>query len=109
MSNPDKVLTRIEQHLRPPTGALQFDGDWPGLFVRGDGAIYAAASIRLLQAHIQGLDLAPHAKLFDAAGIAPRTTLTDAEIARHVARLGGLADIVERDVIVDASAPPGRS
>ena len=32
-----------------PTGAIQFENDWPGLFIRGDDAIDMASKIRLLQ------------------------------------------------------------
>lgn len=106
MSSTKRVLTYINEETRPATGALQFSGDWPGLFVRGDSAIYVAASIRLLQAHFEGIDLGAHVKLFDAAELDPSSTLSDDEIRRLVQRVGRLADIVERDVLVDAKEPP---
>jgi hypothetical protein len=31
---------------RAPSGPVQFQNDWPGLFIRGDHAIALAASIR---------------------------------------------------------------
>lgn len=31
---------------RTNTGALQFDGDWPGIFIRGDEAMSMANSLR---------------------------------------------------------------
>ena len=34
---------------KTPTGALQFQDDWPGLFIRGDDAVVLAASIRQLR------------------------------------------------------------
>lgn len=44
----EKVTTLEGQ--RVPTGALQIDGDWPGLFVRGDEVGgYAAVIERTLQ------------------------------------------------------------
>jgi len=32
-------------HPRIETGAVQFGSDWPGLFIRGDGAAYLAMCI----------------------------------------------------------------
>jgi len=32
-----------------PTGALQFQDDWPGLFIRGDDAIQILGAIRRIQ------------------------------------------------------------
>ena len=32
-----------------PTGALQFQDDWPGLFIRGDDAIILLAAIEQLE------------------------------------------------------------
>jgi hypothetical protein len=32
-----------------PTGAMQFRNDWPGLFLRGDKAVWRASRIRGLQ------------------------------------------------------------
>ena len=37
-----------------PTGALQFQGDWPGLFVRGDEAIFMMFCTRQLVEHLAG-------------------------------------------------------
>lgn len=33
---------------RPETGPMQFDGDWPGVFIRGDRALYWAHVVRAL-------------------------------------------------------------
>ena len=68
-----------------PTGAVQFRDDWPGLFVRGDDAIFARAAIRQLQER-----LASHPE------VAVRNSL-------H--RLGELADVIEREVMVRGHAP----
>jgi hypothetical protein len=62
-----------------PTGAVQFQDDWPGLFMRGDDAILACGAIRLLQER-----LADHHDIF---------------IATALHRLGKLADVIERDVM----------
>jgi hypothetical protein len=35
-----------------PTGAVQFQNDWPGLFVRGDAAIHLRSAIRTLHKHL---------------------------------------------------------
>jgi hypothetical protein len=71
-----------------PTGAVQFQDDWPGLFVRGDDAIFACASIRLLQDR-----LSSHA---------------DVAVASALHRLSRLADIIESEVIV-GDTPDSRS
>lgn len=62
-----------------PTGALQFQDDWPGLFLRGDSAIPLAASIRALEER-----LANH---------------PDAVVAAAMLQLTEIAGIIERDVI----------
>jgi hypothetical protein len=31
-----------------PTGAMQFQDDWPGLFIRGDDAVMLAFSINIV-------------------------------------------------------------
>jgi hypothetical protein len=63
-----------------PTGALQFQNDWPGLFVRGDTAISLLSSIRALEER-----LASH---------------SDAVVTAVLIQLKDIADIIERDVIV---------
>ena len=65
---------------RIPTGAMQFQDDWPGLFVRGDQASYLLSSIRGLQQR-----LASH---------------PDPVVGAVVIHLGQIADIIEQDVIV---------
>ena len=62
-----------------PTGAVQFQNDWPGLFVRGDHAIRMRTAIRTLRERLANHpDLAVGNALYD---------------------LGELADIIGRDVI----------
>lgn len=68
---------------RVPTGALQFRDDWPGLFLRGDDAIGLMLSIRHLSE-----------RLADNA---------DLVVASALSRLRGIADIIERDVVVRRS------
>jgi len=63
-----------------PTGALQFENDWPGLFIRGDQAISLSSKIRALQER-----LANH---------------PDAVVTACLIELGKLADLIDRDVIV---------
>jgi len=63
-----------------PTGAMQFQDDWPGLFIRGDTAVSLHASIRGLQQR-----LADH---------------PDVVVAAALIQLQQIADIIERDVIV---------
>jgi hypothetical protein len=63
-----------------PTGALQFQNDWPGLFLRGDSAIPVAASIRALEQRL--------------------VNHPDAVVAAAFILLKEIANIIERDVIV---------
>ena len=63
-----------------PTGAVQFEQDWPGLFIRGDEAIGIAFMIRTLVR-----------KLSDT---------TDPEVALALVNLERYADLIERDVKV---------
>jgi hypothetical protein len=63
-----------------PTGAMQFQDDWPGLFIRGDDAIMLLSAIEHLQER-----LADH---------------PDVVVASALNRLARYAEIVERDVIV---------
>ena len=63
---------------RAPTGAVQFQDDWPGLFIRGDTAIIMAHAIRTLEASLR-----------DTA---------DVVVASQLMKLARLAEIVERDV-----------
>ena len=68
-----------------PTGAMQFQDDWPGLFVRGDTAASLLSSIRALQQR-----LVDH---------------PDTVVATAVIQLQQIADIIERDVIVRDERP----
>jgi hypothetical protein len=69
-----------------PTSAVQFRRDWPGLFVRGDDAIFLLrASIRQLQERLRNHP--------------------DVVVAGALHRLGQLADVIERDVIVTGHTP----
>lgn len=63
-----------------PTGAIQFQNDWPGLFVRGDDAIVLLSRIRGLQKHL--------------------TSHPDLVVSAALLDLGKVADLIERDVIV---------
>ena len=86
MSPTPKIL-QIPMHGssgETPTGAIQFQNDWPGLFVRGDDAIVLMSKIRGLQKH-----LASHPDLVVAAALV---------------ELSKIADLIERDVIVKGEA-----
>jgi hypothetical protein len=37
-----------------PTGAMQFQDDWPGLFIRGDNCMALLSAIRNLQRQLAG-------------------------------------------------------
>ena len=37
-----------------PSGAIQFENDWPGLFIRGDSAVSLLAAIRGLEQRLSG-------------------------------------------------------
>ena len=62
-----------------PTGAIQFENDWPGLFIRGDQAAVLLSRIRGLQDR-----LASH---------------PDVVVAAALIELGKIADLIERDVV----------
>lgn len=63
---------------RVPTGAMQFENDWPGLFIRGDNAVVVKTRIRWLEARIGDHD--------------------DPEVRSAIQCLAELADIIDRDV-----------
>ena len=69
-----------------PTGALQFQGDWPGLFVRGDAAFRLQAELQELLAIAR-----EHSKR-------PRVW---PEVER-------IAEIIERDVASDTDPTTSR-
>ena len=66
---------------RIPTGAMQFQDDWPGLFVRGDDSIALLFAIR----DVEGL-------------------LREKCNSRLPNALSRIADVIERDVIVRADS-----
>lgn len=63
-----------------PTGAMQFQDDWPGLFIRGDQAIFLLHRIRMLATRLEQCD--------------------DPVVGWEMMHLSELADMIERDVIV---------
>jgi hypothetical protein len=83
------MAKRITQNPFPgdsgvtPTGAMQFQNDWPGLFIRGDAAFDLHMKIRTLQQRLAGNQ--------------------DAAVTLSLMVLGDLADIIEQDVIVRSS------
>jgi len=54
---------------RVETGALQFEGDWPGLFIRGDDAMGILTAVRELEG------LLPHVELAKLMKLAPLVEL----------------------------------
>ena len=63
-----------------PTGAMQFQDDWPGLFLRGDSATSVLSCIRGLQERLRDHP--------------------DPAVGACLAQLGDIATMIERDVIV---------
>jgi hypothetical protein len=63
-----------------PTGAMQFAGDWPGLFIRGDDAIMLMCSIHQLSERL--------------------SENPDVIVASALSRLGRYAEIIDQLVIV---------
>lgn len=77
---PIRVFPKPEDGLgRVETGAVRFGDDWPGLFVRGDVALYLAACIRTVLAAV------------------PEGS-SDARLSGHA--LERIAEIIDRDVLV---------
>jgi hypothetical protein len=63
-----------------PTGAMQFEDDWPGLFLRGDTAASVLSCIRSLQERLRDHP--------------------DPVVTACLIQLGDIADLIDRDVIV---------
>jgi hypothetical protein len=70
---------------RVPTGAIQFQDDWPGLFLRGDSAISLLSTIRGLRQR-----LADH---------------SDPVVGAALSQLGQVADIIQNDVVMREEPP----
>ncbi len=83
MTNP--AITQIPLALRVPTGALQFQDDWPGLFMRGKDAVFLMARIRILAERLGNQ--------------------TDLGIISVMCSLNELADLIDRDVKVHPDKP----
>lgn len=52
MSKVQKVPA-METQSRPETGPMQFGDDWPGIFIRGDNALFYAHALALALNMIQ--------------------------------------------------------
>lgn len=48
---------------RPETGPMQFGDDWPGVFIRGDNALFFALAVRRVVARMGGESWADKAML----------------------------------------------
>lgn len=42
---------------RPETGALEFEGDWRGVFIQGQEALFLAMGLRILADKLDGVEL----------------------------------------------------
>jgi hypothetical protein len=72
---------------RLPSGAMQFEGDWPGLFLRGDDAIVLLGRIRYLAERLDKHE--------------------DPGVMSVILHLSRLADMIERDVVEGSEERPG--
>jgi hypothetical protein len=63
-----------------PTGAMQFQDDWPGLFLRGDSAIHIMIAARSLQTFLRDCQ--------------------DIQAVSALSVFGALAETIDHDVIV---------
>jgi hypothetical protein len=75
---------------RVPTGALQFQDDWPGLFIRGDEALWLMVQIRYLAERFGHL----------AERFGQEKVPYDAAVGNTILHLTKLADIIDQDVKV---------
>lgn len=72
------MRTRLPaQAERVETGVVQFGNDWPGYFIRGDGAIALAGEIEAFVAAV----------LRDEVPIPPEVVATFADLARRLAEV----------------------
>lgn len=78
----------LVNRVRMETGMMRFQGDWPGLFIRGDDATGLMVSVRAV------LDFAEKSL--------PPVRLVD--IAADLHRLSRIADLIDRDVVVNQSS-----
>ena len=75
MFNTNEKVTKVSRFRvpsRPPSGAMQFGSDWPGLFLRGDDAVYLLVYIRGLKNTLEQAGLDPSTEmglLFELAEI----------------------------------------
>jgi folate-dependent phosphoribosylglycinamide formyltransferase PurN len=46
----------VRDGVRAETGVMQFDGDWPGIFVRGDEAMARSTSLREIAKRLRDKD-----------------------------------------------------
>ena len=60
---------------RPETGPMQFGDDWPGVFIRGDNALFLAQSVKLAASLVkpefwaQGVQLEGLAELLHSCSV----------------------------------------
>lgn len=76
-------IPRPDASPRVETGAIQFGSDWPGLFIRGDDAVFLVASIRQLAKGVQ--------------------ESKDPDVGMALARVVEIAELIEREVRVKSN------
>lgn len=57
MSKDVRQLPAVEKRVE--TGAVRFGDDWPGLFIRGDDAMYLAMCIDFTELLLDGVTMLP--------------------------------------------------
>lgn len=88
-----RVIPHPEAAGRVETGAVRFDDDWPGLFVRGDNAINLAFA---LESAVRVLSQLP----LDAESLARLKGVSPDQIEPALEDLHGVAAIIRQDLIV---------
>ena len=87
----DKRVTHIPMpgdSGRTPTGAMQFQDDWPGLFIRGDAAISVMMAIRRLQEFLRDCQDLEVASALSVLGVRPRRSRWRKGVATCLAKSG---------------------
>lgn len=57
------------EHMRAETGPIQFGADWPGIFMRGDNAMYYAQQIKIILHYADKGQVPPPYMLSNLRGI----------------------------------------
>lgn len=95
-------LRRLEGHCeRVETGPIQFEDDWPGLFVRGHDSMPIASAIRHLISHVPWQKVIYDKTLFWAVDLLEDfcTSLEQEVIVQGTACFDNKSPVVERRII----------